>query len=167
MNKTGTNVMPDYKRIIIPGGCFFFTVCLADRQATTLIDYIEELKAAWRWTHLHKPFASPAWVILPDHIHCIWKLPADDSDYASRWNLLKGHFTRALVAKGHTQQGKRARERAIWQRRYWEHAIRDDLDLENHIWYIRRNPLKHGLVQNAEDWSHSSFASSGAPFGMP
>jgi putative transposase len=151
-------MMPNYKRVVIPGGCFFFTVCLSDRQATTLIDHIETLKEAWRWTQSHKPFSSPAWVVLPDHIHCIWKLPPDDGDYASRWNLLKGHFTRTLVRKGYTQEGNRARERGIWQRRFWEHAIRDDRDLENHMWYIRRNAVKHGLVANAEDWPHSSFA---------
>jgi putative transposase len=121
--------MANYRRIKIEGGCFFFTVCLADRRATTLVDHIDDLKAAWRWTKNHKPFACPAWVVLPDHIHCIWKLPADDDDYAVRWK----------------------------QRRFWEHAIRDERDLENHFAYIRGNPFRHGFVRNLEDWPHSSF----------
>jgi putative transposase len=156
LNKTGAAV-PNYRRIKIAGGCFFFTVCLADRRASTLTDYIEDLKAAWRWTKSHKPFSSPAWVVLPDHIHCIWKLPPGDDDYAVRWKLLKGHFTRAMVARGKAKTGRRSRERGVWQRRFWEHAIRDERDLENHMIYIRGNPVRHGLVKDLEDWQHSSF----------
>ena len=91
--------MPKYRRVKIAGGCFFFTVCLADRRATTLVDHIDDLKAAWRWTQERMPFSSPAWVILPDHIHCIWKLPPDDDNYALRWSFLKRHFTRAMGQK--------------------------------------------------------------------
>jgi putative transposase len=149
--------MSNYRRMKIEGGCFFFTVCLEDRSATTLVDNIDDLKAAWRWTKNHKPFACPAWVVLPDHIHCIWKLPADDDDYAVRWKLLKGHFTPAMVAKGNATMGRRRRERGVWQRRFWEHAIRDERDLENHFAYIRGNPFRHGLVRDLEDWRHSSF----------
>jgi putative transposase len=154
--KTGASV-PNYRRIKIAGGCFFFTVCLEDRRTTTLVDHIDDLRAAWRWTKNHKPFACPAWVVLPDHIHCIWKLPPEDDDYAVRWKLLKGHFTRAMVAKGNAKTGRRSRERGVWQRRFWEHAIRDERDLENHMIYIRGNPVRHGLVKDLEDWQHSSF----------
>ena len=149
--------MPNYRRLKLKGGCYFFTVCLGDRKAQTLTDNIEDLRAAWHWTKRHKPFVSPAWVILPDHLHCIWKLPAGDDDYASRWGLLKGHFTRTLTARGLAPSGRRARERGVWQRRFWEHAIRDDHDLAAHMAYIRRNPVHHGLVASAEDWPHSSF----------
>ena len=149
--------MPNYRRVKIAGGCFFFTVCLADRRATTLVDHVEDLKAAWHWTRGRKPFASPAWVILPDHIHCIWKLPPDDNDYTIRWRMLKGHFTKALVKRGMAKLGKREGERQIWQRRFWEHAIRDERDLENHFTYIRGNPVRHKLVTAIEDWPHSSF----------
>jgi putative transposase len=149
--------MPEYRRIKLEGGCYFFTVCLADRRAATLTAHIDELQAAWRWTALNKPFTSPAWVILPDHIHCIWKLPPDDNDYAGRWRMLKGHFTRSLVALGKASSGRRFGERGVWQRRFWEHTIRDDRDMENHYNYIRGNPVRHGLVANVDDWPHSSF----------
>ncbi|WP_284358751.1 REP-associated tyrosine transposase [Candidatus Phycosocius spiralis] len=149
--------MPNYRRIKIEGGCFFFTVCLADRRATTLVDHIGELKMAWQCTKAHRPFSSPAWVVLPDHIHCIWKLPPDDDDYALRWSLLKRHFTRAMGAHAKAPKGQRKGERGLWQRRFWEHAIRDERDLENHYAYIRANPVRHGLVKSIEDWPYSSF----------
>jgi hypothetical protein len=84
------------------------------------------------------PFSSPAWVVLPDHIHCIWKLPSDDDDYALRWSLLKRHFMRAQGKHSIVPKGNRKGERRLWQRRFWEHAIRDERDLENHFTYIRR-----------------------------
>ena len=153
--------MPNYRRIKIEGGCFFFTVCLADRRATTLVDHIGELQAAWQWTKSRMPFSSPAWVVLPDHIHCIWKLPPDDDKYALRWSLLKRHFTRAMGAYGLAPKGHRKSERGLWQRRFWEHAIRDERDLANHYAYIRGNPVRHGLVSSIEDWPFSSFSNGG------
>jgi putative transposase len=149
--------VPNYRRIKIEGGCFFFTVCLEDRRASTLIDHVEELKRAWRWTQERKPFACPAWVILPDHIHCIWKLPPEDDDYATRWKMLKAQFTRSLLARQALPDGRRTGERRLWQRRFWEHAIRDERDMENHMAYIRGNPVRHGYVKQIEDWEHSSF----------
>jgi putative transposase len=151
----------NYRRIKIKGGCYFFTVFLEDRKANKLTDHIDDLKTAWRWAKNHKPFACPAWVVLPDHIHCIWKLPPDDSDYSVRWKLLKGHFTRAMAAKGHAKTGRRSRERGMWQRGFWEHTIRDERDLENHFAYIRGNPVRHGLVTDIEAWPHSSFYGRG------
>ena len=103
------------------------------------------------------PFASPAWVILPAHIHCIWKLPSEDDDYSLRWLLLKRHFTQSVAKKIELKSGNRKREYLLWQRRFWEHAIHDESDLENHYTYIRGNAVRHGLVQNVEDWPHSSF----------
>jgi putative transposase len=153
--------MPSYRRIKIEGGCFFFTVCLADRRATTLVDHIGELKEAWRWTKARMPFSSPAWVVLPDHIHCIWKLPPDDNNYSLRWSLLKSHFTRAMGTNKMVPKGQRKGERGLWQRRFWEHAIRDERDLENHYTYIRGNPVRHGLVSSIEDWPFSSFSKGG------
>jgi putative transposase len=149
--------MPNYRRIKIAGGFFFFTVCLADRRASTLVDYVIELQAAWRWTQVRLPFSSPAWVVLPDHIHCIWKLPPDDDNYALRWSLLKRHFTKALGQKMALPSGSRKGERGIWQRRFWEHAIRDERDLENHFTYIRGHPVRHGYAKTIEEWPHSSF----------
>jgi putative transposase len=153
--------MPNYRRIKIEGGCFFFTVCLADRRATTLVDHIVELKEAWHWTKARMPFSSPAWVVLPDHIHCIWKLPEGDADYGLRWSLLKSHFTRAMAMHKMVPKGQRKGERSLWQRRFWEHTIRDERDLENHYIYIRGNPVRHGLASSIEDWPFSSFSQGG------
>jgi len=125
--------MPNYRRIKIEGGCFFVTVCLADQRATTLVDHIGELKEAWHWTKARLPFSSPAWVVLPDHIHCIWKLPEGDANYGLRWSLLKSHFTRTVAMHKIVPRGQRKGERGLWQRRFWEHAIRDERDLENII----------------------------------
>ena len=157
IRKSRGATLSNYRRVRIAGGCFFFTVCLEDRRATTLTDNVDALQTAWRTAQAQKPFACPAWVILPDHIHCIWKLPPDDDDYASRWRMIKGHFTKTLVKRGLAKAGKRAGERGVWQRRFWEHAIRDERDLENHFAYIRGNPVRHGLVKSIEDWPHSSF----------
>jgi putative transposase len=153
--------MPSYRRIKIPSGCFFFTVCLADRRATTLVDHILDLQPAWRWTQARLPFSSPAWVILPDHIHCIWKLPPDDDNDALRWSLLKRHFTKALGKERALPSGNRKGERGIWQRRFPEHAIRNERDLVNHFVYIRGNPVCHDYAKTIEDWPHSSFHERG------
>jgi putative transposase len=143
------------------GGCFFFTVCLADRRATTLVDHVTELQDAWRWTQARLPFSSPAWVVLPDHIHCIWKLPPDDDNYALRWSLLKRHFTKSLRKEMALLYGNRKGEQRDWQRRFWEHAIRDERDLENHFTYIHANPVRHGYAKTIDEWPHSSFHKRG------
>jgi putative transposase len=95
--------------------------------------------------------------ILPDHIHAVWDLPEHDPDFAIRWNLIKGGFSRGLEAQPRSQSKLLKREKGIWQRRYWEHAISDDADLERHIAYTHFNPVKHGHVTRAADWPHSSF----------
>jgi putative transposase len=153
--------MPSYRRIKIPSGCYFFTVCLADRRATTLEDHILDLQAAWRWTQARLPFSSPAWVVLPDHIHCIWKLPPDDDNYALRWSLLKRHFTKALGKELALPSGNRKGERRVWRRRFPRHAIRNERDLENHFAYVRCNPVRHGYAKTLEEWPHSSFHGRG------
>jgi putative transposase len=153
--------MSNYRRIKIPGGCFFFTACLADRHATTLVDHVTKLRDAWHWTQARLPFSSPAWVVLPDHIHCIWKLPPEDDNYALRWSLLKRHFTKSLGKEMALPSGNRKGERRVWQRRFWEHAIRDERDLENHFVYSRGNPVRHGYAKTLEEWPHSSFHERG------
>ena len=96
--------------------------------------------------------------MLPDHIHAIWELPADDTAYPARWSAIKGRFSRALPSALSRSPSKMARrEKGIWQRRYWEHTIRNDADLERHVDYIHFNPVKHGLVARVCDWPHSSF----------
>jgi putative transposase len=101
--------------------------------------------------------SKPSRCVLPDHIHAVWALPERDADFSSRWSLIKSGFSRGLVPLPRSASKVRKREKGIWQRRYWEHAIRDDADLERHIDYIHFNPVKHGHVARVVDWPHSSF----------
>ena len=149
--------MPNYRRSNINGGAFFFTVVVADRSSHLLIEQIERLRRAYRAVRERRPFETIAICILPDHIHAIWALPEHDKDFASRWGLIKGAFSRGVEAQPRSQSKGVKREKGIWQRRYWEHAIRDDVDLERHINYIHFNPVKHGYVSRVVDWPHSSF----------
>jgi REP-associated tyrosine transposase len=146
-----------YRRNLIPGGTYFFTVALQDRSADWLITYVHLLRAAFRKARNERPFIVNAVVILPDHLHSVWTLPQGDADYAQRWRVIKGSFSRALhkARIAHTRNGKG--ELDVWQRRYWEHTIRNEADLETHVNYIHHNPVKHGIVGRAADWPHSSF----------
>ena len=150
--------MTDYRRNFISGGSFFFTVNLADRRLGLLTVYIEELRAAFRETRQRHPFVTDAIVVLPDHMHSVWTLPAGDSDFATRWRQIKSAFSRRLPNGERVSDSRAAKgERGIWQRRYWEHTIRDDKDFERHIDYVHINPVKHGLVTRGQDWPYSSF----------
>ena len=150
--------MPHYRRAKIEGGVFFFTVALEDRTSDLLVREIERLRRAYRDTKAKLPFRTEAICILPDHLHALWALPAGDADFASRWMRIKAGFSRgipAAAARSASKIGKR--EKGIWQRRYWEHAIRDDSDFARHIDYVHFNPVKHGLVSRVTDWPYSSF----------
>jgi putative transposase len=149
--------MPNYRRANIKGGVFFFTVVLADRSSTLLTMEIDRLRSAYRAVWECRPFETIAVCVLPDHIHALWALPEHDSDFASRWNLIKGGFSRGLEARPRSPSKVLKREKGVWQRRYWEHTIRDDADLARHVDYIHFNPVKHGLVTRVADWPHSSF----------
>lgn len=149
--------MSDYRRSQMPGGTWFFTVTLADRRSRLLVEEIEHLRHAYRQTQQARPFRTLAICVLPDHLHAIWTLPDGDSDFAGRWSLLKSTFSRQLPAHTRTQSKLRKREKGIWQRRYWEHQIRDASDLQRHVDYIHFNPVKHGLVERVADWPYSSF----------
>ena len=150
--------MPNYRRVIVPGGCYFFTVNLLDRNSRLLVDHIDALGAAVRDRRARFPFDIDAMVILPDHIHAIWTLPPGDSDNSVRWRWIKIRFSRSLPDTEPRSTVRTARgERGIWQRRYWEHLITDDRDLDTHIDYCWFNPVKHGLVTVVEDWPYSSF----------
>jgi putative transposase len=149
--------MPNYKRLYARGGTYFFTVALRNREASLLTDRIEDLRAAWRWTARRHPFRTDAYVVLPEHLHCIWTLPPEDRDFSTRWRLLKGRFARAIDPADDPAQGRRAGERGIWQRRFWEHLIRNDADWNAHVAYIHDNPVRHGYVMRREDWSWSSW----------
>jgi putative transposase len=150
--------MTDYRRNFVAGGSFFFTVNLAERHRQLLTEHIDELRAAFRQTRERHPFTTDAIVVLPDHLHAVWTLPEGDRDFAMRWRLIKSTFSRNLAA-GEPVSASRAakRERGIWQRRYWEHTIRDEDDFGRHIDYVHINPVKHGLVTRVGDWPHSSF----------
>jgi putative transposase len=150
--------MTSYRRNFIPGGSFFFTVNLADRKLALLTAHIELLREAFRKTRQRHPFTVDAIVILPDHIHAIWTMPEGDADFATRWRLIKSTFSRSLSVDEPISESRAAkRERGIWQRRYWEHTIRDEDDFARHVDYIHINPLKHGLVDRVREWEASSF----------
>jgi putative transposase len=154
-----------YRRAKIGGGTYFFTVNLADRRQSTLVQHIDQLRSAIRQVMNRHPFSIEAIVIMPEHLHTIWTLPENDQDYPTRWALVKAGFSRALekgepISKSRCVKG----ERGIWQRRYWEHLIRDDEDFSRHLEYIHFNPVRHGIVANPIDWPYSSlhrFVSAG------
>jgi putative transposase len=149
--------MPQYRRAKVKGSIFFFTVVLAERSSNLLVEEIKRLRHSYRAVQRRRPFETIAICILPDHLHALWELPQDDADFSTRWSLIKSGFSRGLAPKARSVSKARKREKGIWQRRYWEHAIRDDADLERHVDYIHFNPVKHGHVARVADWPHSSF----------
>jgi len=150
--------MSRYRRPNIEGGIFFFTVVLADRSSEFLVKHIDRLRQAYRAVQTRLPFETNAICILPDHLHAIWTLPGGDADLASRWSQIKSGFSRQLpAAQLRSRSQAQRRETGIWQRRFWEHAIRDDTDFERHVDYIHFNPVKHGYVTRVCDWPYSSF----------
>lgn len=150
--------MPNYRRARVPGATYFFTVNLRDRRSDLLIREVELLRETVRATRARHPFHIDAWVVLPDHMHCLWTLPPGDADFARRWKVIKFAFAKRLpITETRTTNQQRRGERGIWQRRYWEHLIRDELDYQRHFDYIHINPLKHGYVERLEDWPYSSF----------
>ena len=151
--------MTDYRRIYIPSSTWFFTVNLAERRDNhLLVEKIDLLRRAFRYVKERKPYRIDAIVIMPDHLHCIWTLPPGDADFSIRWNLIKGHFSRAIPQGERISPSRnKRRERGLWQRRFWAHLLCDQVDFNNHLDYIHWNPVKHGRVQRAVDWPHSSF----------
>lgn len=147
-----------YRRAREGGGTYFFTVNLADRRARLLTDHIDALRQSVRIVKQRHPFESVAWVVLPDHLHAVWTLPADDADFAARWMLIKSGFSRR-IAPGESISASRLRkgERGLWQRRYWEHLITDEDDLQHHVDYVHINPVRHGHARHAADWPYSSI----------
>jgi putative transposase len=150
--------MPNYRRAFVPGGCWFFTVNLLERRQTLLLDHIDALRDAFENTRRKYAFEIAAIVILPDHLHAIWTLPPDDADFSLRWRLIKSRFAKALPKQEWLSPVRSARnERGIWQRRFWEHLVRNEADYARHVEYCYINPVKHGLVTRVQDWPHSSF----------
>jgi putative transposase len=150
--------MPNYRRAFVPGGCWFFTVNLLNCKQTLLVDHIDVLRQAMAETRVKYPFGIDSIVVLPDHLHAVLTLPPADADFSTRWRLIKFRFAKSLPKSERIGAVRRARgERGIWQRRFWEHLIRDDRDYARHIEYCYINPVKHGLVSRVRDWRHSSF----------
>ena len=150
--------MPNYRRAFVPGGCWFFTVNLLERRKTLLVDRIDALRDAVARTRERYPFVIDAVVVLPDHIHAVWTLPPGDADFSLRWRLIKSRFARTVPKRERLGDVREIRgERGIWQRRFWEHLIRDERDYVRHVEYCYINPVKHGLVTTVRDWPHSSF----------
>lgn len=133
--------MIDYR---LAGGTYFFTVTLTDR--------VDALRQSFREVKKSHPFEIGAIVIVPEHLHAVWTLPDGEHDFSLRWRQIKSAFSRQI-----SKSRLRKHERGIWQRRFWEHAIRDDDDFRRHVDYIHFNPVKHGYVRNVADWRHSSF----------
>ncbi|MGA8497853.1 MAG: transposase [Xanthobacteraceae bacterium] len=151
--------MPDYRRHRVEGGTYFFTANLRDRRSDLLVAEIDALRSAVRAARARHPFDIDAWVVLPDHMHCLWTLPPDDFDFPVRWRTIKALFSRSVPpAEDRRASLVRKREAGVWQRRYWEHTIRDDRDYALHMDYIHFNPVKHGLAARPADWPFSSFA---------
>ncbi len=142
----------------VPGGSYFFTVNLFNRRLSLLTDHIQLLRQAFADIQQTLPFHIDAIVILPDHLHTIMTLPVGNSDYSTRWNQIKGAFSKAIPSGESVSRSRvRKRERAIWQRRFWEHTLKDDDDFNNHVDYIHFNPVKHGYVGRPIDWPFSSI----------
>jgi putative transposase len=186
--------MSKYIRPKRAGAALFFTVALADRGAQTLVEHVAVLREAVRVTKAERPFRIEAWVVLPDHMHCVWTLPEDDAEYSVRMAAIKARFTRALTGndrkvgfhptmiapegqvdiadggvKPHPTVNGRPRTRSkmvkqdgrVWQRRFWEHHIRDETAFAACVRYCWINPVKHGLAEHSKDWPYSSWHRDG------
>jgi len=151
--------MPNYRRSRLEGGCYFFTINLLERSNNhLLIEHIDLLRDVVRRVRHRAPFHIDGWVVLPDHMHCIWTLPKGDRDFSGRIRLVKGMFSRELPKSEWLSSVRHKKgERGIWQRRFWEHTIRDDKDYSAHMDYLHYNPVKHGYVERVMDWPYSTF----------
>ncbi len=154
--------MPQYRRLFIPGACYFFTIVTYGRSPwlchASVRTLLRQVILLVRRKH---SFQIEAWVLLPDHLHCLWRLPEQDSDFSTRWNLIKGwvttHFPSQLGIYERSTSHRKRREQPVWQRRFWEHHIRSDDDFRRHCDYIHYNPVKHGLCSAPKLWPFSSF----------
>ncbi len=155
--------MPDYRRVAVPGGCYFFTLVTERRQPIlTHPDIRHALREAIEAVRLTQPFRIDAWILLPDHLHAIWTLPPGDADFSNRWRVIKRHVTHVCGSRYNRAELMTNRrigkgQGTLWQQRFWEHLIRDEADFARHFDYLHGNPLKHGLVERVRDWPWSSF----------
>jgi putative transposase len=153
--------MSDYRRACVKGGVFFFTVATYKRRPLfTEESAVDALRDSFKRVMAAYPFQVDAMVVLPDHLHCIWILPDGDSDFSLRWRLVKSDFTHygpVSPAEAASNSRLKKKEKGNWQRRFWEHMIRDEDDLNSHRDYIHYNPVKHGLATSPGEWKPSSF----------
>jgi putative transposase len=155
--------MPDYRRRFRPGGMFFFTVVTdARRRLFAGVSACQCLRTALCEVQARWPFEVTAIVLLPEHLHCIWQLPENDTDYSKRWSTIKRLFTQRWLAEGGGEteispSRRRQRQCGVWEKRFWEHLIRDEEDMIRHVNYIHFNPVKHRLARCPHAWVHSSF----------
>jgi putative transposase len=155
--------MTDYRRSTFCGGTYFFTVVTYNRACFLTNDLARTcLRSAWQQVRDTRPLEVIALCLLPDHLHCLWRLPEDDNDFSTRWSLIKKGFTRRYLEAGgrefpQSRSRLKKRERGLWQRRFWEHQIRDESDLARHVDYIHYNPVKHGRVTSVDDWPWSTY----------
>lgn len=146
--------MGDYRRVLVEGGCYFFTAVTYERRRLLVRNsHLNRLRYGFQQVMRSHPFRLDAIVVLPDHMHCIWSLPEGDADFATRWRLLKRHFSVASLLPARRNGAK-----PVWQPRFWEHLIRDEEDFRRHLDYIHYNPVKHGYVGSPAQWSYSSFS---------
>ncbi len=142
--------MSDYKRVYLKGGCYFFTLVTRHRKPCLTEPAVRRrLREAIVHVRRRHPLTIDAFVLLPDHLHCIWRLPEGDDDFSTRWRLIKHHVSRDPALQTYAP---------IWQPRFWEHAIRGERDWRRHMDYIHYNPVRHGLAKRAVEWPHSSFS---------
>ena len=155
--------MSNYHRVKIEGAWYFFTVVTYKRRSFLTDDLTRPiLKEAFQKIKADRPFDMPAFCLMPNHLHCIWKMGGDDCDYSIRWALIKRFFSISYVTAGgetigQSKSRRKKRELRIWQRQFWEHRIRDEVDYWNHVHYIHYNPVKHGLVERIADWPYSTY----------
>jgi putative transposase len=150
-----------YQRVYVKGGTYFFTVVSYKRKKIlTQSCNVLLLREAFRYVMKKHPFKIDAFVLLPEHFHCIWTLPKDDHDFSKRWRLIKSYFSRycnEIYKQTPLESRIKKKEQAVWQRRFWEHLLRDNDDYKRHVEYIHYNPVKHNLVTAPIDWEYSSF----------
>jgi len=158
-----------YRRAKVKGGTYFFTVVTNRRiKIFKNPNNVQFLRDAFKYVMNRHPFKIDAFVLLPDHLHCIWTMPHDDADFSTRWRLIKSYFSRKFDRVGWVDEGNptiqigtssrlNKKEKPIWQRRFWEHLIRDDADFKRHVEYIHFNPVKHELAASPKHWLNSSF----------
>lgn len=151
--------MSDYRRAQDAGACYFFTLVTHQRQPLLTQPRLREaLRLAIVQVRQRYPFNICGWVLLPDHLHCLWQLPEEDADYGLRWSMIKRLTSQAFVCDGGISLSRRLRrESGLWQRRFWEHRIRDEADYRRHMDYLHWNPMRHGLVERVGDWPWSSY----------